>query len=184
RWPTLAYRFADRPVEADPVLRAAAEGRARAEEVWSRVPRAGSPLGCILYARNVVDLPWGLYALDTGAAAGRLADMNLAPLESALAARHVDAPALLLFTGNLGRALADHGAAGYRLLLGKAASAAGFVRHAAAGNRLTVGLFARLPGWLAAAGTHTLHADRVLYGCAIGHPPERSEQPEREHVRW
>jgi bacteriocin biosynthesis cyclodehydratase domain-containing protein len=200
RRPSIAYHFGDRPVDANLVLRLAGEGRAGADALWSRNPGDGPALGCLLYTRDVRALAPGLYAM--GGIDTRLdaIDARLDTIDVWLADRGVNAPALLLFTADLAGALSTAGALGYPAMLTRAGAAAELVRLAADRAGLASGLFARLPGWLAAAAApQTLRGHRVLYGCAIGHRPDRPapapaqrqarrQQADRnqgqEHIPW
>ncbi len=193
----ITYRFDDRPVPADLVLRLAGQGQAATDAMWSRDPGPVPVTRCLLYARALDGLPGGLYQLD-GADARPLGPVRPGPIESCLADRDTAPAALLLFTAELAADLATHGASGYPTLLTRAAAGAALVRLAAAGTPLAAGLFARLPGWLAAAALPgALRGHRVLYGCALGRPldpappashprqePASRPRQEQERIPW
>jgi hypothetical protein len=181
----LTYRYDDRPVEADVVARLAGAGHAGAGALWGRPAGLAPALNCLLYARNVAGLPYGLYTIGTASRPDPLPETRPDAIEAHLRDRDANPAALLIFTGALAETLAACGAPGYPALLAEAATAASLVRLAAGRAGPATGLFARLPGWLAAASVPGgPHGHRVLYGAAIGHPPAHPHEQEMEQIPW
>jgi hypothetical protein len=182
--PPRMYGFTTGAVEARPVVQTVRAAMAGARQIADHVPSGEPALGCLLYARHIVGLPRGLYDLGADAGPSPLPHADPAPIEAAMADRELDAAAVVLFTGAPGAALAAEGEAGYRTLLGHAATTAGLLRDAAGASGLAAGLYSRLPGWLAAACTAAQRADLVLFGVALGHPAGSPAGREEEHIRW
>jgi hypothetical protein len=171
----LTYRFAARPPGANAIARVMSGSAAGTADLWGSEPDTT----CLLYARNVRALPRGLYLLTgrTDLAESQAGSFGSGPLETYLADRDLDPPALLLLTGDLPGTLAAAGAAGFPALVAQSGAAAGLARLGAAAEGLSAGLFARLPPSLISAslaGRRDLH--RVFYGAAVGRRPAAPAQ--------
>lgn len=183
--PPMTYEYADRPVSAAAVANIVDACRLLLGEHWAGDP--GPELSCLLYARQVRDLPVGLYRARAGSAPAPLPARGegLDHVESYLRDRGICPPALLLFTGSSHPAPAASHPDGYPALLLKAAAAGGFARLAAARAGLGSGLIARAPADLAyralddRAGRH-----RLWFSCAIGYPDADGPRTRVERVIW
>jgi hypothetical protein len=164
------YEFSDASVEIAPLTELVARALAGTRALWGR---DSPPVRCLVLACRVDGLAAGLH----NGRFGWLKHVDPGPVLSYLADRNIEPAALLLFTGDVAAALASCGPDGYRVLVAKAATAAGGVRIAAGRAGLAAGLFARLPGSLVQDRNR-----RVLYGCALG-APARHAGPDRL-VAW
>ncbi len=186
----LTYRFDGGSVAAGHVTDLLGTALRRTEETWNGVDAGDPASSCVLYARRLHGLPPGLYAMSAHQPPQLLAAQVAAPIEAYLDDRALDPPALILFTGHLAGTLSGRGAHGYRALLSKAATAAGFVRLATAdrsaegGVPLAAGLIAGFPPTLVSAsitGNEPRH--RVLFACVLGSRPAGS-RPDTAVVAW
>jgi hypothetical protein len=181
----MTYKFDSTPVDADVLVHLMESCLLSVDAIWRRGQNSGPPTECVLYARNVRDLPCGFYLSAGSGLQPLLPRPDTALIETYLLGRHLDLPALLLLTGDLVAALAAYGADGYRALAVQSSAAANLARLAAAAADLQAGLFTRLPAALL-SGSARDRSDRrrVFYGCAVGHgPAELSSYPERG-VTW